>query len=513
MLILSDKLYVPEELVTEDMLEPFTHSFDVQEQSDVVDQYGRQNFQFGDGIAEVRTYTKVKDKEGKGYYGFSRGNLAKLGEMFGQYDWEDRTAAPPMTYSLKFLPTARLRTYEKDGQGQQEAVDQWLKKRHGIIKAPPRFGKTISSIYLIAKLGLKTLITAHQKDLLDQFYNSFLAFSNITDLIGGSASEPQFARRKKRDASGRIVGYFQDYDNPEELDVCFLCWQTFGSKFGPERIKAHRDSWGLVIVDEVHRSGSLKYASIVNKINARHRLGLTGTVERTDEHEKVIHDIIGPVTAEGKVEQIPCGVTVIKTGAEIKFDITEPLPYLHKRIYKNEKRMELVTKYLQQDIADGMFICVAFHRYSVKQLEDYTDTLKCMGIQAEAFYGTMRKDRESVLDSFRSGEVQVAVCNNSMLTGIDIPRWNCYYSCFPNASVVFNENKDLSGNFYQEFSRIRTPFRYEDGRKKKFGIIRDFVDDNGFCFGSFKKRLKAYRHQGFPVEFFEAPKEKDRHVF
>ena len=362
---------------------------------------------------------------------------------------------------------------------------------------------------MIAKLGLKTLIIAHQKDLLEQFKNSFLAFSNVGEMLDGSSSEPAYAKRKKRDASGRIYGYFQDYDNPEELDVCFLCWQTFASKYGPERIKAYRDTWGLVIVDEIHRAGSLKYASVVNRLNARHRMGLTGTVERADEHEKIVHDIVGPVTAVGKVEQITCAVTVIKTGAEIKFDIKEPLPFLHKRIYNAPGRMDIVLKYLQQDINDGFSNCVAFHRYSVAQLEDFTDTLKCMGIRAEAFYGTMNKNREDVLNSFRDGSIQVAVCNNSMLTGIDVPRWNAYYACFPSASVVFNEDNDLSGNVYQEFSRIRTPFRYEDGRKKKFGLIRDFVDNNGFCNGSFKKRLKAYRHQGFAVEFFEAPREKD----
>ena len=515
MLILSDRLYVPSELVRDNMLEEFTHRFDIDEPSDEVDAFGRQSFSFGGGVAEIKTYNKVKDKEGKVFYGFSRGNLAKLGKMFGDYEWEDRTAAPLMTSGLAFKAGKQLMTYDADGRGQLEAVTDWFKKRHGIIKAPPRFGKTISSIYIMTKLGLKTLVTAHQDDILDQFYTSFLEFSNINDLLEGTAAQPGFATRKKRDATGRIIGYFKDYDNPEVLDVCFLCWQTFGSKYGAERIAKYKNAWGLLLVDEVHRSGSLKYAGIVNKINARHRLGLTGTVERSDEHEKVIHDVIGPVTAYGKVEQIPCMVTAIKTRQAITYDLSEPLPYLHKRIYKNQKRMDIVLKFLKKDVKEGLSICLAFHRYSVKQLEDFTDTLKCMGYRAEAFYGTMKRDRKEVLESFRDGSIQIAVCNNSMLTGIDIPRWNCFYACFPSASVVFNEQKELSGNFYQEFSRIRTPFRYEDGKKKKFGIIRDFVDDNGFCWGSYKKRLKAYRHQGFAVETLSAPlpPKEERHVF
>jgi hypothetical protein len=86
-----------------------------------------------------------------------------------------------------------------------------------------------------------------------------------------------------------------------------------------------------------------------------------------------------------------------------------------------------------------------------------------------------------------------------MLTGIDVPRWNVYYSAFPTSNIVFNEDGKLSGNFYQEFSRIRTPFTYEDGTVKTEGIIRDYVDNNSLCFGMYKKRYRAYTNQQFKI--------------
>jgi hypothetical protein len=87
-----------------------------------------------------------------------------------------------------------------------------------------------------------------------------------------------------------------------------------------------------------------------------------------------------------------------------------------------------------------------------------------------------------------------------MLTGIDVPRWDTYYSAFPTSNIVFNEEGNLSGNFYQEFSRIRTPFTSEDGKVKKEGLIRDYVDNNSLCFGSYKKRYRAYTNQQFKLE-------------
>lgn len=481
--ILADRLYVPEEYVNQQILDNFVYSLGEEED-------GYDFGPFAADVSTVRTFNKVR-LNGVVYYGFARGNIPKIGELFGHLPWEDKTSAPPMKNNLVFK--GKLHTWESKKIGQQEAVDAWLKRRNGIIKAPPRFGKTISSIYLIAKLGVKTIIVTHQRDLLEQFYKSFVSFTNAVEL------QELRPNQHKKDATGRVFGFFEDYDNPEELDVCLLCWQTFASKFGDERIRKYATTWGFVIVDEVHRVGGLIYAKTVNRIQARYRLGLTGTVERTDGREFLLKDIIGPVIAEGKVHTIPCKVMVVKTGIKVAHGFGEPLAYLFKKLYKATGRMDIVLEYLEKDIADGRYICFAFHRCSIEQLKHWTKKLQLLGIKAESFFGSCF-DREGVLARARSGETQVLVCNQQMLTGIDIPRWNTYYSAFPSANVVFNEQNQLSGNFYQEFSRIRTPFDYGDGKVKQIGIIRDFVDSNTFCYGSYQKRYKAYKNQDFEIE-------------
>jgi hypothetical protein len=100
--------------------------------------------------------------------------------------------------------------------------------------------------------------------------------------------------------------------------------------------------------------------------------------------------------------------------------------------------------------------------------------------------------------------VQVAVCNEAMLTGVNVPRWNAYYSMFPTSNVAWEKLSDgteeLSGNFKQNSDRIRTYFWYSPKIKKRVALIRDFVDNNKFCKNSFKKRLKAYKHQKFQIE-------------
>lgn len=839
--ILMDRLYVPENHVTQEHLELFTHTFSEDDfETEYSDEYGRKITFNRNPFKEIKTYNKIKDpNSNKVYYGFSRGDIQKIGALFGHLDWEDHTSAPPMISNLQFKSDKRLFTYEKDGIGQEEAVKQWLKVKGGIIRGAPRFGKTVSAVYIATNLRLKTLIVAHQKDLLDQFFQEFIDFTNYEELV----ADLDF---KKKDATGRIVGFFNEFDNPEELDVCFLCWQTFASKYGPERILNHKNAWGLHITDECldentliatleghkklknieigeevrtpkgtakvinkwtteadayeyllesknsiiasenhlvsslvcneryrfsaakrkvkkigqctniekfrnmeleykevnplehfigwhiadgtiepnkllkfrfrkidkvnalselslklnipftksqnkrgdyvlyyglnggklllnygfptgkksnivkipeeffnscskgvikgifdgdasindcgiewntaskelcrqvmsillslsisptykeipsknkehstmhrltlygesalqynrligfsvkykqeslnklfenfenrkhrrwkvkdeiidkkylgkrtlidielddedklfianglvvhncHRCGGIQYATTVNKLNPRHRLGLTGTVERVDEREVIYEDIIGPVVAEGKVKEVPCKVTIIRTGVKIDYEFGEPLPYLHKRLYNNKERMDILLHFLQQDVRDGKFICFAFHRCSVAQLQKFTEKLQDLGFRAESFYGTMKKNRKEVLNEFRSGEIQIAVCNTSMLTGINVPRWDCFYSAFPDSNVVFNETGKLSGEFLQKFSRGRTIFKYEDGRIKEYCLIRDFSDNNKFCYGSLGKRLKAYKSQKFDISYINIKTKKEK---
>jgi len=490
--MLRERLYVPEEYVKPEYLKQFTHIFEVKEQQR--DESGR-SIGLVSGLQEVRTYIQVPDAKGETYYGFSRGNIPFLKELFGMYPWIDKTVAPTFTSNLAFRTDRSLFTFAGEGVGQQEVVNEFLKVKNGVIKAAPRFGKTVCTVKILTEMKVKAIIVTHQEDLLSQFYAEFIDFSNLKNIQNNSGS--------KKDAKGRVVGFFSDYDNPEELDVCLLCWQTFASKYGAERIKKYRDTWGLLVVDECHRQGAAKYASVINNINARHRLGLTGTLKRVDSREKLVLDIIGPVVARGLVKQVPCAVLVTHTNLPVQFKPHEPLPFLFKRLYANEQRTAIVLKQIAEDVKDGMWICIGFHRSSKEQLQDFTDRLKALGYKAEAFYGGMKRNREEVLEEFRNGTVRIAVCNEAMLTGINIPRWNVYYSMFPVANVVFDKSggtSELSGEFKQKFDRIRTPFRYSDKVIKRFGLIRDYSDVNGICQGMLKKRIKAYKSEKFPIE-------------
>ena len=151
--ILADRLYVPEEYVTQEHLNAFVYQ---------VEETGKYDYgPFQITASSIRTFAKV-NIAGNLYYGFAKGNVAKLGELFGDLPWLNKTVIPPMESNLEFR--GKLHTWESKKIGQQEAVDTWLKHKNGIIRGKPRFGKccvgdTIIHTLEFGSIPIKTLFS------------------------------------------------------------------------------------------------------------------------------------------------------------------------------------------------------------------------------------------------------------------------------------------------------------------------------------------------------------------
>jgi len=157
--VLSDRLYVPEACVTPESLNEFVYHI---EQQEGVYDFGP----FETSTGSIRTFAKVRSGNDL-YYAFSRGNIEKLGRLFGDIPWDDRTSVTPMQADLKFK--GQLYTWETKQIGQQEAVDIWMKRKGGIIKAPPRFGKccvgdTIIHTPTFGSISIRHLFNHDHKD-------------------------------------------------------------------------------------------------------------------------------------------------------------------------------------------------------------------------------------------------------------------------------------------------------------------------------------------------------------
>lgn len=414
-IILSDQLYVPNSLVTSKHRKAYTTH-----------------------IGE-EGYTVQAFRKGDKNTSFCRGNLEKLYRVFSDIlpKVKDRRAKPSMEYGLEF--TGEL------WKNQRRVVRKWLRYRYGQLKAPARSGKTVMACYIACRLKVKTIIVAHQIDLLKQYMTTFENHTNLKHI--------------RRVTGKPVVGILKriDWANIKKYDVILTTYQSLMKHKGWKVLEENSNSFGLVEIDECSLCASHYYRKVVNKINSYYRLGVTATPIRKDELHVLSDEIIGPVTAIGKANSMVCKVTFVRTGHRV-------LPFswwttFINRLCKSEKRNKLIIKYAIADVKAGHHVLIVSDR--VDHIKYLSRVLNSKGIVTGALHG--KSDRDRILAQARKGIIKVTVASRKLAKfGLDVPMWSAYYNVCP---MAFEEN------YYQECSRVRTPY---EGKPQP--IIRYFLD-------------------------------------
>ena len=170
----------------------------------------------------------------------------------------------------------------------------------GILEVPCGRGKTVMALKIIAEKGKKTLIIVHKEFLMNQWIdraNEFLPGVKI----------------------GKIQGPIFDI---EGKDIVIGMLQTLYDRALPENAF---DSFGLTIVDEVHRIGSEQFSKTLLRVVSPNMLGISATVDRKDKLTKVLYMFIGPkIYTEARENDDPVCVRALEyISSDSHFNETE----------------------------------------------------------------------------------------------------------------------------------------------------------------------------------------------
>lgn len=138
----------------------------------------------------------------------------------------------------------------------------------GILEVGCGKGKTVMALNIISKIQKKTLILVHKEFLMNQWIErigEFLPSARI----------------------GKIQGPKFEID---DRDIVLGMIQTMYSRDFPT---GSFDSFGLTIIDEVHRIGSEEFSKTLLKTVTPYMLGISATVDRKDGLTSVLHMFIG----------------------------------------------------------------------------------------------------------------------------------------------------------------------------------------------------------------------------
>lgn len=460
--LLRDRLYVPAEYVTQEMCDEFESQVQIG-----YDKGAKQPI-----FQAVQHYQITELSRDQTMFTFNRGDLAKIARVFSPtLDIVDQRVSMPMLHDLKIqFPDGRWwKEYQPD------AIDALMRNESGILKAPARSGKSLMLTASICAEREKTIVMAHQTDLLLQFLDTFEEYTNIAEL--------------RRQSGSRIIGIPETWEDFDELDVVFCTKQTFDHPDNRKHLPEIQKLFGYALVDEAHLANAELYSQYVNRFWSIKRQGCSATPSIKSMMGVVVENVLGPLIHEIPIDAVgrpPIEVRYIHSGISAARKSLDWIRMLNL-LSKAEGRNTLITERMGQQVQEGhTIIGVTDRKDHCKVLQQM---LQRVGVNAVIFTGDTqnRKQRTQILNSIRSRSSPVMISMRSMTTGLDVPRADYFHNLLPSANAVQKGEDAGEGGYEQQCSRVLTQFP-----GKEVAYIDDYIDDIDIAWGCKKAREKTY---------------------
>ena len=356
---------------------------------------------------------------------------------------------------------------------QENAVQEALKRKNGIIVMPCGSGKTQTALELVSRIGGKCLWLTHTQDLLNQSMNRAKACYDIPLSNYGSITE------------GKVnVGM-----------ITFATVQTM-CRIDLNKYKYEFD---VIVVDECHKcvgspTNVMMFYKVLSSLSCRYKFGLTATPKRADGLEKCMFALLGDIIIEVPkevVEQTTCPVEVqfVETGYMPNLDVvlagdgTINYASLVDDLTHNEMRFEAVLRLVERVSQEGATLVLGNRVEFLERLKTAYKG-KCVCLSSMGNSKRAKEERKDALAKLNNGELNCIFATYQLAKeGLDVP--NLRY-------VVFATPEKDETTVTQAAGRV--------GRKaemKQKGTVIDFVDSFGMYKGWAKKRRNIYKKLNF----------------
>jgi superfamily II DNA or RNA helicase len=194
----------------------------------------------------------------------------------------DLTEDYPVYHADKFITSLSLQSRNKDIEVrdyQKNAYIHAMRKNRCLLLSPTASGKSLI-IYLIIRQLLdyrckKGLIIVPTTSLVEQLYADFTDYSTANDWSVATS----------------VHRIYQGKDKNTEMPLTISTWQSIYTQ-----PKEYFEQFDFVIGDEAHLFKAQSLTGILSQcINAKYRIGLTGTLDGTKTHKLVLEGLFGQV--------------------------------------------------------------------------------------------------------------------------------------------------------------------------------------------------------------------------
>lgn len=272
------------------------------------------------------------------------------------------------------------------------------------INALVGWGKTFTALHLARKLEQKTLVITHTTMLRDQWIEEIETLFGMTPGIIGSGKfdiEDHFI----------VVGNVQTV-----------------VKVLPQLQK----EFGTVILDEAHHVPATTFSSIIDGLHARYRIGLSGTMIRTDGKHVIFKDFFGDkIYKPPQSHTMNPVVKLISTGVSLPMNV-HWAQKMNKLLY-DEDYQQFIANLANFQISKGHSVLIVADR--VEFLENVKGLIgdRCILITGETSFD----ERKELIEQVETGEKMCVAGSRQIFSeGISINRLSCVILAVPTSNPI-----------------------------------------------------------------------------
>jgi superfamily II DNA or RNA helicase len=411
-----------------------------------------------------------------------------------QFDYGDPRPDIEDEYSVyhakKFIDSLNIHARGEPIEIREHQIDAYIhamQKRRALLVSPTASGKSLI-IYLIFRQlhqyqNLKGLIIVPTTSLVEQLYSDFGDYNN--------------------DEMTNVHRIYQGKEKDTDKPLTISTWQSLY-----KLPKEYFHQFDYIIGDEAHLFKAQSLTSILTScVNAKYRIGLTGTLDGTKTHKLVLEGLFGSVKKvittrelidKQQVSDFEIKCLVLKHDDEICLQIKdktyqEEIQYL----ISNENRNKFI-KNLAVSLGNNTLILYQMVDKHGQILYDMIRETKNIGDRKVFFVhgGVDANDREEIRRIMEIENDAIVVASfGTFSTGINIRNLHNIIFASPSKSRVRN------------LQSIGRGLRQSEGKEK--AILYDIADDlrykkhMNFTLKHFVERVKIYTEEKFPFKIYK----------
>jgi len=402
-------------------------------------------------------------------------------------DFEDEYS---VYHAKKFIDSLNIHSRGEPIEIREHQLDAYIhamQKRRALLVSPTASGKSLI-IYLIFRQlhqyqNLKGLVIVPTTSLVEQLYSDFGDYNN-----------------------GEMVNVHRIYQGKEKESDKPLIISTWQSLY--KLPKEYFEQFDYIIGDEAHLFKAQSLTTILTScINAKYRIGLTGTLDGTKTHKLVLEGLFGAVKKvittrelidKQQVSDFEIKCLVLKHDDEICLQLKdktyqEEIQYL----IANENRNKFI-KNLAVSLGNNTLILYQMVDKHGQILYDMIKDTKNIGDRKVFFVhgGTDTADREEIRRIMEIENDAIVVASfGTFSTGINIRNLHNIIFASPSKSRIRN------------LQSIGRGLRQAEGKDK--ATLYDIADDlrykkhMNFTLKHFVERVRIYTEEKFPFKIYK----------